>query len=293
MSCKSFLSVVFALFLFTEGVAQSFYAVRRDRDLIASFGGGTSTYFGELKNPKDYIDPRPSFNIGVQMFPIPHILGNRVSTRAELTWFRLKGNDAIADDDRVERNLSFFSNNVELNAAGMLHAFPQDVKFYKRTFFNVYGFVGIGLLRINPKTEYLGEIVALQPLQTEGLKYSRFQFVMPYGFGIKFRSGLFYNIAIEGGWRKTFTDYLDDASIRRYPDPAFLQSDLSRALSDRRRERDPNYPIKPNLGVRGNPEKKDSYMLINIKLEYFLPIDLNTNNDRRLMTVKRKKRNQR
>lgn len=288
MSYKSFLSVVVALFLFTEGIAQSFYAVRRDRDLIASFGTGTSTYFGEFQNPKDYIDAKPSFNFGIQMFPLRHLFGNRVSTRAELTWFRLQGNDADADDDRVERNLSFYSNNVELNTVGMLHAFPQDLKFYKRTFFNVYGLVGVGLLYMNPKTKYQGEKIALQPLQTEGEKYSRFQFVMPYGIGIKFKNSLFYNIALEGGWRKTFTDYLDDASVSRYPDPSFLKSDLTRALSDRRRERDPDYPIRPNVGRRGNPEKKDSYMLLNIKLEYYLPIDLGVS-DKKLMTVKRKK----
>jgi len=287
MNFKYLLSVGFSIFLISEGLAQSFYAVRHDRDLIASFGTGTSTYFGELQNPKDYIDPKLSLNIGVQLFPIPHLLGNRLSARAEVTWFRLQGNDANADDDRVERNLSFSANNVEFNTVGLFHVFPQDLKFYKRTFFNAYGFFGVGVLYMNPKTEYQGEKVALQPLQTEGIQYSRFQFVMPYGFGIKFKSGPFYNIAIEGGWRKTFTDYLDDVSIKRYPDPASLQSDLSRSLSDRRQELDPDYQVRPNVGVRGNPDKKDSYMLVNIKFEYYLPIDLNTN--KRLMTVKKRR----
>ncbi len=275
------------IFLISEGWAQAFYAVRRDHDLIVSFGTGTSTYFGELQNPGDVIDAKPSFNVGAQVFFAHNFLGNRLSARTELTYFRLQGTDATADDDRVERNLSFFSNNMELNAVGLFHLFPQDKKFYKRSFLNIYAMAGTGLLYTNPKTEYQGQTIKLQPLETEGIKYSRFQFVIPYGIGIRFRQGVLYNIALEAGWRKTFTDYLDDASSVRYPDPLILKGDLSRALSDRRRERDPNYPIKPGLGRRGNPDNKDSYMLISLKLEYFLPIDLFHDDGRRLMWIKR------
>lgn len=289
MSYKGLIAFVILAFSITESIAQAFYAVRRDHDLIASFGTGTSTYFGEFANPGDNIDPRPSFNVGIQLFPAPKFLDNRLSARAELTYLRLQGTDATADDDRVERNLNFFSNNMELNTVGLLHLFKQDKKFYKRYAFNIYGMTGIGLLYMNPKTKYQGETVALKKLETEGIKYSRFQFVIPYGIGIKFRQSILYNIAIEAGWRKTFTDYIDDASSTRYPaDPSILKSDLSRALSDRRRERDPDYPIQPNLGKRGNPDQMDSYMLLNIKVEYFLPIDLFTDADR-LMWIKRNK----
>ena len=288
MSYKGLFTFVAGMFLFTESMAQAFYAVRRDHDLIVSVGTGTSTYLGEFQNPGDNLDLKPSINIGAQIFVAPKFLENRLSVRSEITWFYLSGDDKKADDDRVERNLNFYSNNWELNAVGLLHVFKQDKKFYKRSFFNMYGFTGAGLMFMNPKTTYQGEKVALQPLQTEGIKYSRFQFVIPYGFGIKFRQGVLYNIAIEAGWRKTFTDYLDDASGRYYPDPAILKSDLSRALSDRRRERDPNYPLPPGKGVRGNPKQDDSYMLLNIKLEYFLPVDLFTDSGR-LMWIKRNK----
>ena len=292
MSKKSLFTSLFVLILITESMAQAFYAMRRDHDLIVSFGTGTSTYLGEFQNPGDNIDFKPSFNVGAQAFVAPNFLENRLAARAEFTYFRLQATDATADDDRVERNLSFFSNNWELNTVGLFHVFKQDKKFYKRFVFNMYGMTGIGLMFMNPKAEYQGDKIALQPLQTEGVKYSRFQFVIPYGFGIKFRKGVLYNIAIEGGWRKTFTDYMDDASGRGYPDPAILQSDLSRALSDRRRERDPDYPVPPGKGVRGNPKQDDSYMLLNIKLEYFLPIDLFTD-EGRLMWVKRKQQSRR
>lgn len=288
MSYRGLLTFVLVAFMFTESIAQAFYAIRRDHDLIASVGTGTSTYLGEFQNPGDVLDPYPSINLGIQMFPFPRFLENRFSARSEITWFKVKGTDATADDDRVERNLSFVSSNWELNATGLLHAFKQDRKFYKRYVFNMYGMVGVGLLYMNPKAVYNGEKVALQPLETENKHYSRFQFVIPYGVGFKFAKGALYNIAIEAGWRKTFTDYMDDASGRGYPQPADLKSDLARALSDRRRERDPDYPVPPGRGVRGDPEQNDSYMLLNIKLEYFLPIDLSISGDR-LMNVKQRR----
>jgi len=290
MNFRLFITIVGLLFVFSAGFSQSFYAVRKDRDLIGSIGLGTSTYFGEFQNPNNYVDAKPSLNIGVQAFPAPYFFGDRVAVRAELSWFRLEGNDADANDDRVIRNLSFYSNNIELNAVGMIHAMPQHIKYYrilKRSTLNFYGLIGVGVLFTNPKTEYDGEKVALQPLQTEAVKYSRVQFVVPYGLGIKLKTSSLFNIAIEGAWRKTFTDYLDDASSRRYPDPAILQSDLSRALSDRRRERDPGYPVEPGRGVRGNPDKKDSYMLLNVKVEYYLPIKMTINNRRYRGTKRR------
>ena len=288
MNRKAILIGIILLGTSAEALSQSFFTVRRDRHTIVSFGTGTSTYFGELNNPGDYIDAKPSFNVGLQLFPLPAFIGNRMSVRAELTWFRLQGTDEKADSDRRERNLSFFSNNMEFNAVGLFHLLPQDRRFYQRSSFNIYGFYGIGLLYMNPKAVYQGENIALQPLQTEGVAYSRFQPVVPYGLGLKFKAGPFLNIAVEGGWRLTFTDYLDDVSIRNYPDPSILQSDLARALSDRRREIDPDYPLPPGVGRRGNPERNDAYMLLNIKVEWYMPYDLFNSSDRSKLMNKRR-----
>lgn len=252
--------------------AQSFYSIRRDRNTIVSIGTGTSTYLGELQNPGDYFDAKPNLNVGLQYF-----LTKRISARAEVTWFQLSGTDVKANDDRRERNLSFQSNNYELNLAALVSLFPNGQRFYQRTFFNVYGFGGVGLLYMNPKTLFNGEKVALQPLQTEGVAYSRFQPVIPLGLGIRIKQGPFFNINIEGGYRMTFTDYLDDISVRRYPDPSTLSSDLARSLSDRRLEYfnsiDRPFTPTPGVGVRGNPEKNDGYFILNVKLEYYLPYD--------------------
>lgn len=280
----SLILILLFVVLCNEVNGQSFYALRKQRDLILTVGTGTATHFSDFQDPGDYIDAKPSLNVGVQLYPLRHVFENRISARAELSWFNLKGEDSKASDSRVVRNLSFYSNNFELNAVGIVNLIGQDQRFYNRSAFNVYGLVGVGVLYMNPKTEYQGEKYALQPLQTEGVSYSKFQFVIPYGLGVKFKASPMFNIGVEGVWRKTFTDYMDDVSGRFYADPASLSSDLSRTLADRRLERDPNYPILPNQ-VRGNPDKKDSYMLVNLKLEYYLPIEIKKN---KLMTVPRR-----
>lgn len=249
--------------------AQSFYAMRRQRNMIASFGTGTASYFGELRNDGEYVDTKPSINIGLQYF-----ITHRISLRGEITWFQIAGADSKADDDRIERNLSFSANNYEINVEGLINLTPHGKRYYQRPPLNFYGFFGIGLLYSNPTAEYQGQSVSLPELKTEGVSYSQFQPVVPFGLGMRIKSGPYFNIAIEGGYRLTFTDYLDDVSIKRYPDPAILSSDLSRALSDRRRELDPNYPVSPGVGVRGNPQANDGYFLLNVKLEYYLPFDM-------------------
>jgi hypothetical protein len=262
--------------------AQSFYAIKRERSVIATVGVGTSTYFGELANPKDYIDAKPSIALGLQYY-----FTNRISARAELTYFQLSGDDAKADIEsgRRERNLSFTSNNIEFNTVGIIQLGPHGQRFYQRPKLNFYGFVGIGLLYFNPKTEYLGEMVALQPLQTEGVKYSKFAPVIPYGLGAKLMLSPFLNISIEGGYRKVFTDYLDDVSTV-HKDPASFSDPTAAALADRRPEI--GEPTVPAGTQRGNPDKDDGYMLLNVKFEYYLPGDIFGNSNKRLYKSKRK-----
>lgn len=275
------LLLVVIVFLPEWADAQSFYAVRRERSIIGSVGLGTSTYFGELANPGDYIDTRPSMNIGLQYF-----FTNRISVRSELTWFQISGDDAKADDNgRILRNLSFTSSNWELNATGAVSLFPLGQRFYQRPRVNFYGFAGIGLLYSNPKGELDGKKYALQPLQTEGVEYSKLNFVIPYGLGVKFMLNPFFNLAIESGHRLTFTDYLDDVSTV-YKDQASFTDPIAAALADRRPEI--GLPVRPEGSKRGNPEKKDAYMLLNIKVEYYIPDDVFWNSNSKLYRAKRK-----
>ncbi|MBX2944865.1 MAG: outer membrane beta-barrel protein [Cyclobacteriaceae bacterium] len=275
------LLLVVALFLPEWAGAQSFYAVRRERSIIGSVGIGTATYYGELANPGDYLDAKPAVNIGMQYF-----LNNRISVRSDLTWFQIEGSDAKADDaSRVRRNLSFKASNIELNAMGSINLAPHGQRYYQRPRLNFYAMAGIGMLYSNPTAEYQGKKYALQPLQTEGVKYSRFNFVMPYGLGTRIMLNPFTNLVFEGIMRTTFTDYLDDVSTVHLGSAAFTDP-IAGALSDRR----------PELGLsevapgtqRGNPDKNDSYMILQAKLEFYIPDDVFWNSNNKLYRSKRK-----
>jgi hypothetical protein len=272
---KHSITLTIVLLLAASGVqGQSFYSIRKERSVIASFGMGSANYFGELTNPGSVGETKYGLSLGLEKY-----FTNRISGRVDINWYRISGDDAKANSDRVVRDLNFVSNNVEFLALGTIDLLPNGMRFYQRPVFNVYGVFGIGFTIINPKTDYNGEMVALQPLKTEGVEYSRFQPVIPMGLGVKFKAGPFFNIALEGGVRKTFTDYMDDISSRTYPDPATLDSDLARALSNR---------SGGAAQVRGNPEADDWYSMAVLKVQYFLPSDILGSSNKKLYTKKRK-----
>jgi hypothetical protein len=91
--------------------------------------------------------------------------------------------------------------------------------------------------------------------------------VIPYGIGGRINVSPFFNVAVEVGWRKTFTDYLDDVSTD-YLDYNSL-SGTRQLLADRGPEL--GYNPRPEGAVRGNPDKNDSYALYSVRIEYYLP----------------------
>lgn len=273
---KRLLLIVFVgLAAFAQG--QSFYNLRLPRN-VTVYGGLTSAqYFGDLYTG-NLRGNRYGLTTGMEFF-----FHHRFSARGEFNMFRLYGSDALAPavdaDEQGARNLSFWSNSKEFNVTGTVNLIPLPNRFDQRAYINLYGFGGVGLLYINPKTRYQGDVVALKPLETEGVKYSRIQPTFPFGVGLRIKFRMIYSIVFEAGYRYTLTDYIDDVSgipdaniptKGRYTNPATLKSDLSRALSDRRKEKNPDSNFPYTFGVRGNPQSKDSYFLFNVKFEYYL-----------------------
>jgi len=255
------------LLLILSGIvaeAQSFYAIKRERDLIATFGLNSSTYYGDLKDPSDILDFRPSLSLGALYY-----FDQRFGVRAEFSYINLQGADSeTGDSGKIPRNLSFTSNSFEFAVSGVVNLVPNGQRFYQRSNFNAYGFAGVGLLYFNPKAELNGEKYALQPLKTEGVSYSRLALVIPYGVGGRYKVNPFFNVAVELGWRKTFTDYIDDVSDK-YVDNASFTDPIAQQLADRGPEI--GYAIRTPGTKRGDPSKKDAYMLLSVKVEYYLP----------------------
>ncbi|HTE31780.1 MAG TPA: DUF6089 family protein [Chryseolinea sp.] len=276
------LASIILLGITTVGYSQSFFALRRDRNFLVSLGSGTANYFGEMVNPGEFGTLKPNVAAGAEMY-----FTSRISVRADLTWFQLSGDDAKADDDRQERNLSFRANCLELSLLGAINLTPMGLRFYQRSQINFHAFAGLGALYFNPKARYEGDWVPLQPLRTENVHYPRVQAVIPVGLGARIKLDPFFNILVEAGYRITFTDHLDDASRVRYVDASLLKSDLARALADRRvGENKPSSPT--TVGRRGNPDKNDGYFITNITLQYYLPELVFPSLHNKLYTAKRK-----
>lgn len=254
---------ILIVFIIAQDVkSQSFFAIRQERRIILTAGTGTATYFGELSNPGTVINLQPNLNVGLQTY-----LNPRVSVRGELNWFVLHGDDKLANDAaRQSRALSFRSNCFELSAIGEISLFANGNRYYRRPTINFYGFAGIGLLYFNPVADYNGKAYSLAPLHTEGVNYSRVTPVIPMGLGGRLKLTPNLNLVVEGGFRKTFTDYLDDVSTRYTAPDA---SDPVRAYFQ-----NPGAGVTNNFTTgtrRGNPKTMDSYFLLNAKIEYYLP----------------------
>jgi hypothetical protein len=280
---KRLVVLILIICLYAEvASAQSFYSARRDRNLILMAGVNTSTYYGDLKDNADLLDVKPSLSLGLMYF-----ISKRVGLRGEFSWVTLSGSDENSkDEDRVKRNLSFTSANYEAAVSGVFNLIPQGGRFYQRPAFNVYGFVGIGVLYFNPKAIMDGQKYALAPLQTEGVKYSRVTPIIPYGIGAKIKATPFFNLALEAGWRKTFSDYLDDVSTR-YVDNSTFTDPIAQKLADRSPEI--GLPAKKAGSIRGNPDSKDAYMLFSVRLEYYLSMQLGGQHNRKLYNSKRRR----
>jgi hypothetical protein len=268
MNKAAFGGVIILLAASSLANAQSFYASKRERSIILTGGLGVSTYLGDMANRTAIPNANPNINAGLQYY-----FTHRMSARVELNWFTFAGDDKDATGGgRNVRNLSFQSSNFELSAVGEVNLFSHGDRYYRRPNFNVYGFAGIGLLYFNPKTTYQGKSVALQPLQTEGVSYNLVTMVVPYGLGIRLKVTPQFNLAVEAGFRKAFTDYLDDVSTV-YLDNASITDPVAQALADRKPELPDPLPVSPAGYKRGDPSNNDGYILMNAKIEYYLPWD--------------------
>lgn len=231
-------------------------------------GIGLAAYYGDLCDNFFCYKFRPHVNAGAYWRYNP-----RFSFRADLYYLRMYGNDANGDNS--VRNLHFRSNNFELAAAVVYDLIPWQKIHYKRSNYTPYVFAGVGLLYFNPQAELNGQWHALRPLQTEGVKYSPITVSTPFGGGVRLKLNPFMDITFELGYRKTFSDYLDDVSTT-YVNNASL-SGVAADLADRTHElgfipnENPNDPLHWAEGhKRGNPDRKDGYFMFGAKFEYML-----------------------
>jgi len=226
---------------------------------------GTSNYQGDL-SPANL---RTSFGRTHASFGAfgRYNMNNYFSVKLGLTYGTISGDDA---DNNRSRNLDFKSDLLDVSVTGEINILGYQPYALERVF-TPYAFIGIGLVHFNPRTQYNDEWVELQPQGTEGQgisgnesKYNLVQVVIPFGGGLKYAINDKWNLGIELGFRKTFTDYLDDVS-GRYVDEDILAAnngELAAALANRSGE------AVAAGSLRGNPGNKDWYIFTGFSVSY-------------------------
>jgi hypothetical protein len=200
----------------------------------------------------------------------------------------ISGNDAKSSEPfRHNRNLNFYSNIIELSSQfefswmkeKLGHRYKlKGIKGASKFDIYQYLFIGVGAFYFNPKGKLNGQYYDLQPIGTEGqdilptrTKYSRIQFAIPLGIGLKKTLNGRWGINLEYGIRKTFTDYIDDVSST-YVDPSIFPVGSTDAnLANPALATNPSDPFYnstvPNQ-QRGDPRFTDSYMFAVLSVTY-------------------------
>lgn len=235
---------------------------------------GASNYSGELQpNFFTLKQATPAFGLGGL-----YELNERVYLRGNLTYGKLKANDSKYARNAT-RNLSFSSPITELNLG-----VEYDILNSYERLFTPYVFSGISIFHMNPSTvDSTGGVVYLQSLGTEGQgfvpgksKYKLNQVALPFGAGVKYSVSENMKIRFELGFRKTFTDYLDDVSSIYADQSSLLTNNGSLAVSISYRGDEVSGVSKTYPGPnrqRGNPDTKDWYYFVGFGVSFRLSSD--------------------
>ncbi|OWP62793.1 hypothetical protein CDA63_12120 [Hymenobacter amundsenii] len=266
--------------LASEADAQQFSKRKQYNSVGVSLNA--MSYFGDI-TPKPSI---PSFRAGASRpnvgLNITHRFAPRISGRASLSYGRITGDDSKAADQndqdykfRYNRNMNFRNDIVELAVVGMFDLVENRNNYIKRPDFVPYLFGGVAVMHHNPKGENAsGNIVNLQPLRTEGQSsgYNLTQFVIPFGAGARYKLNKAFDIGLELGFRKTFTDYLDDVSGNYVANRSVLAAGDAQYFGwDITREFPGTYTKAQQGGeMRGKSNEKDWYTTLGVSVNYIL-----------------------
>lgn len=244
---------------------------------LGVFAGGAN-YIGDL-NDKPFKKMKPTIGLSLN-----YEVSDRFMIRTGLNLAKVEGGDPYSGSTflKQNRNLSFSSRITEFNLMGELTTFNlYNIRW------SPYFFGGIAVYHFNPYVKDSFNKIFLQPLSTEGQglsiypqrkPYNLTQFAIPFGGGIKYNINENIRLGLELGFRRLFTDYLDDVS-GNYADEATLLAERGpRAVQYAYRGDevpgettsypDAGYPTKD--AQRGNSKTKDWYYFTGLHLTFRL-----------------------
>jgi len=289
--------IIISLFLSQMGMSQSWRYSRHE----VQFGLGASNFLGDLGGGSgigthgikdfEFRSTRPTLMLGYKYMVTPTI-----SVKGSIITSYLSGDDALTTEfARNNRNLSFRSGLLELGASVEFYPWTErtstkfkvrGAKGNRKNSLSPYFVVGVGFAMFNPKTQFNGSWVSLQPLGTEGQglagrpeKYKRYTMSFPVGIGVKYLLNRSWSVGFEMSLRYTLSDYIDDVSGSYYLPSEIEKANGSTAaiLSDR--------SLNPSLGItgvlsssngtnnylqRGNPNYNDAYSFAIFSVHYRL-----------------------
>lgn len=237
---------------------------------------GLTHYLGDLDDDFTFKFTHPGFGAtGAYKFH-PH-MEVRFSFYQGWIGAKDKGSGVLP---RKERNLSFRSPITEGAATLVFDMFPEKRGYRFRQPFNPYVFAGIGVFKFNPQAKLQGKWYDLQPLGTEGQyltpapgksypkPYALTQICIPMGVGAHIMLDRKWSLDVETGFRKLFTDYLDDVSTR-YPDLVKLQASNPIAAALSYRGSDLWRPVITKY-IRGDKKQADWYIYTGVTATYII-----------------------
>lgn len=259
------------------------------------YGGmlGASNYVGEIGGYD--MDARPSVADMRFIFTRPCVgafarkkVSKKWGIKLGLNWARISGADSVAIiPGRSGRNLSFRNDIIEL-------AFTPEYYFFQlpdfarvgrrgRVDFRAYAYTGLSIFYSNPKARYPyndpnAPWYNLRYFRTEGQAkpYPLINPAIPVGLGMDYTFNRKHRVGLEVGFRKTFTDYLDDISTV-YADSAAIGTDLGIKLANRRPEvtgtRDQTVAVGQQYfpgEKRGTAKTDDYYIMANLNYSFVI-----------------------
>jgi len=244
---------------------------------------GASNYLGDIggneNSRRDFVNDLKLAETRMSLGAfVRYRVFRNISLAFSYNYGRIAGDDKLSSNPgRRYRNLSFRNDIHELALEGQYFFYTYNDLGHTYLFennFRAYAGLGAALFYHDPKAYYQGTWVDLRPLKTEGeLKpYSEVVMAIPLSLGCYFTFKKSYRIGWELGWRKTFTDYLDDIS-NRYASPATLGNPLAIVLANRTGELKTPPGMADNYSPgskRGDPTHDDSYIFTTINFSYVL-----------------------
>ena len=198
-------------------------------------------------------------------------LSEHLAARGYISVASLHADDRAGNTAMQQRNLNFTSGIIDGEISLQYNLFSLNEHWW-----TPYLFAGAGLYHFNPYTkDSSGKKYDLQPLGTEGegfvagvRKYHLTQFSIPFGAGADYALNEDMRLGLEFGYRKLFTDYLDDVSGTYVDRAALLNARGPKAVELAYR----GTGAYPAAGVmRGNNSKRDGYYFIAVTytIRYF------------------------